>query len=120
MGQTQAVAQMGVAVAALQKEAEKARSRLTVMQGAPSKVKSDAVGKMKFGKASRKRVFFVDRLQSHLSATAGGSSWCWDRSAAVKFTKKALRKEPVDNVSGGFTPAVSSPSSGDDENGNKE
>ena len=35
---------VAVAVAALQKEAEEARSRLTAIQGAPSKVKSDAVG----------------------------------------------------------------------------
>merc|ERR1711971_1442659 len=45
------------------------------------------------------------------------------RDAWVKFIKQALGKEPVENYSGGFTPALSpaaSPSSGNDEKSNEE
>ena len=138
---------------------------LTAMQGALSKVKGDAVSKIKFGKASRKRVFFVGGAHKHLFYYDESSSnkqehkfmvvsdvsvrnnaiekqmklpWFLvlgrkrcalfaaddeaTRDAWVAFIKQALGKEPVDNVSGGFTPAASasSPSSGDDEKGKDE
>jgi len=160
------LAQLGAAVTAMQKEMEAEKSKLSGKSGALTKVQGEAVSKMKYGKVSAKRVFFVGAPQNHLFYfdEKGNSKsehkfvvvkdvsvnnaqiekqmkqrpWFLvlghkrcalfaaddeaTRDAWVKFIKQALGKEPVENFSGGFTPAVSSPaspSSGDDEKGNE-
>merc|ERR1712129_146292 len=42
------------------------RAKLSAMEGALSKVQGDAVSKMKYGKVSGKRCFFVGRPSNHL------------------------------------------------------